>query len=149
MKTDSEIYEKTADILNAANSERFAPASSTFIGWLTTNNVPFEIIELFGHLSPKVETWLGAGSLYVESHIISCNKLLPEALQVDLLIFGSAPNGDHIALNLADGAVGYICHEADWQKEGARKWFIGASDSLGSDISGINFEESLPEENGT
>ena len=146
MKTDPDLYEKAATILVAANAGKFGPGSPAFINWLTINEMPFELIELFRHLSPLRETWLGAGGLYDEARIVSINDLLPEGLQSDLLIVGSAPNGDHIAVDIADGAVGYLCHEADWQKEGARNWFIAVSDSLGNYMSEINCGGSLPDD---
>jgi len=65
------------------------------------------------------------------------NNDFPEALENDLLITGSAPNGDIICIDLKTGGVGYICHEKDWPSN-PRDSYASVSKSIGSFLHEIN-----------
>jgi hypothetical protein len=105
--------------------------------WLADKALPEELMELLESSMPKVEIWAGAGTIFDELNLIKWNKNFPEALRSKLLIFGTAPNGDHIAIDLNDGGTGYISHEHDWRHK-PRDYFIGVSRSIGSFLRDVN-----------
>ena len=69
--------------------------------------------------------------------MIKWNLSFPEGLAHRLLLVGSAPKGDHIAIDLKRGAVGYICHEQDW-RDNPRMHFIAVSPSIGRFLEDIS-----------
>ena len=131
MNTGVELYEEAIEILKSAGNGCFDDASSAFLEWLAAKEVPYELLELFRHAAPKSEAWVGAGGLFDETRIMAWNDNWPEAIGSGLLIVGSAANGDHIVIDLRDGRTGYLCHEANWQREGARKWYASVAESFG------------------
>ena len=138
MKTDSPNYREIVALLNEVVPDTFLPASPKFVSWLSCAKLPVELIELFAEASPHSEAWLGAGAFFDEDGIIESNVFHHDALAADLFIIGSAGNGDHIAVDTRTGSVGYLCHEADWVRDGARRWFVPVSESLGQFAANIN-----------
>jgi len=122
------------------------PCSNYTLVWALENHLPYELIDLLKTHSPKTEVWAGAGALFDEARIVQWNNDYPEALANGLLIVGSAPNGDHISIDLRTGDVGYISHEHSWQST-PREFFIAISPSIGAFIRDINIHPTtLPED---
>jgi hypothetical protein len=136
MKLDKDTFIELAKIY-AEGGDPFGPCAESTIHWCEKNRLPNEIRNLFQTHIPKVSIGAGAGALFDESNLIRWNEDFPEALGAGLLIVGSAANGDHIAIDLKNGSVGYISHENDWQKQ-PRNYFATASLSIGFFLRDIN-----------
>lgn len=139
---ESEIFIDTAGTVGGASGSKVGPASAAFVSWLVSKDIPSELIDLFSKCAPKEELWAGAGALFDESSIMRWNDDFPESLQNGLLILGSAPNGDHICIDLLNGEVGYVCHEKEWRVD-PRGCFASVSKTLGSFIRDINSESAM------
>lgn len=130
MRTDLEIFRKAAADLSKAGGGAFGSLTEATLAWAVNHGLPAELIELFQQMIPKAELWAGAGVLFEEERMVHWNENLPEALENGFLIVGSAANGDHIAIELRTGSVGYISHEQHWQKN-PREFFVAVSRSIG------------------
>jgi hypothetical protein len=97
---------------------------------LAQRGLPDEVRRLFEADMPKEELWAGAGALFDEASMVKRNSDFPEALRANLLIVGTAANGDHIAMDLMNGSTGYICHEQEW-RVCPREFFVAVSPSIG------------------
>jgi hypothetical protein len=146
MNIDQEVLGKVFENLTTYEGMVVGPCSSATMRWCERHSLPCEIKNLFSHSIPKTEVWAGAGALFCESEIVRWNEDFPEAIHARLLIVGSAANGDHITLDLNDGAIGYISHEHDW-KQDPRQYFIRVSASFGLYVRDINENPTrLPED---
>jgi hypothetical protein len=146
MKVDQHIYREAAETLVRAGGGTFGAWNDVTQRWSAEHQLPPELQAVFRNAAPKTEIWAGAGTLFGEDQIVRWNNDFPQALQRALLIVGSAPNGDHIAVDLRDGATGYISHEDAWHGD-PRRYFIPVSESLGIYLRDINNEEAgLPDD---
>lgn len=146
MRVDAEIFQQTARHLADAGGGVCGPCSDDTAEWAVGRGIPTAVVELFKRTIPKTEVWAGSGVLFDESRIVRWNEDFPEALRAQLLILGSAPNGDHIALDLAEGQAGYICHEEDWQQD-PRRFFVAVSESIGTYLRDVNSSQTdFPED---
>jgi hypothetical protein len=141
MRIDPKIFAKTIRTIVTAGGGRVGPCSKNTLAWCHTHKLPKEIVDLFQSLTPKSDIWAGAGALYGERMILKYNDDFPEALQAMLFIVGSAPNGDHIAIDLVDGRTGYISHEQNGTIQ-PRKYFVAVSPSIGCFLRDINMDPS-------
>jgi len=137
MKVDKRIFIKTAESFSIAGKGALGPWRRSTEVWSSKQYFPEQLKNLFKTHIPKVEIGAGAGALFDELRIIRWNDDFPEALKAKLLIVGTAPNGDHIVVDLKTGATGYMSHEHDWQSD-PREFFIAVSDSLGNFLRDIN-----------
>ncbi len=88
----------------------------------------------------------GAGvsaiDFYGQSEVlkVQADDYLPIALRDGLLVVGSCPNGDPVAVDVRDrlGAAGYIGHEETWQVANVREVFRVLSPSLGRLAEGLD-----------
>lgn len=146
MNTGRTILEEAARMLSRAGGGMFGALSPETRRWLEARNAPPELLKLWEDFAFRSEAWAGSGSFFDESKMREWNNDLPEAMASDLLIVGSAANGDHICLDLKTGQVGYLSHEQAWQNE-PRRFFISVSESLGSYIGDINARDcKIPED---
>jgi hypothetical protein len=139
MRVDKKAFLGWAEILGSSGGGKFGPCLEGTLLWCIKNDIPEELVELFRCCIPKTEIWAGAGTLFSELDIIKWNDWFPEALHARLIIVGSAPNGDHIAIDLVNGATGYIDHEDDWREQ-PKMYFIPVSTSIASYIQAINYD---------
>lgn len=149
MRIDEQLLEAFIDGLDLEGRGLVAPAGAEFRRWLRARNLPERLTHFLSRYSPREELWAGAGALFTEGRIMKFNDDFPSALESGLLLLGSAPNGDWIAVDVREwgGATGYISHEHDW--EGApRQFFIGVAPSVGEFVHRQNSEgdESLPDD---
>jgi hypothetical protein len=74
--------------------------------------------------------WLGANA----------DNFVPIALRDGLLIVGTCPNGDPVAVDVRDqlGATGYIGHEMMWQVGSVREVFVVLAPGLGALAAGLD-----------
>lgn len=145
MRTDKDEFIRAVSAV-AKGGGHTGPWSKRTALWCIRHGLPSELRELFESHMPHNEIWAGAGTLFGESQIIRWNDNFPEALRARLLIVGSGPNGDHIAIDLNNGATGYISHEHDWRIN-PREFFIAVSPSIGSFLVDINRDPpSIPED---
>lgn len=139
------------DFIRAVNTsggrDGCAGAWSTSMAlWCARHDFPLELRELFETHVAHTEICAGAGALFGESQITRWNDNFPEALSARLLIVGSGPNGDHITIDLNNGATGYISHEHDWRIN-PRKFFVAVSPSIGNFLVNINRDPpAIPED---
>jgi len=115
MRIDEHLLEALIVDLDLEDRGFVAPAGQEFMCWLRAANLPSQLIRFLSHYSPKEELWAGASSLFTEGHIMKFNDDFPSELESGLLIVGSAPNGDWIAVDVLEGQgeTGYISHEHD------------------------------------
>src|SRR5689334_8510340 len=123
MRTDLSSFIETTDLLSRAGSGPCGSCPKDVYGWFLEAGLPQPVLDLFRDHAPLGDVWAGAGGLFPAATVVAYNKLYPEALAHDLLIIGSAPNGDHITIDLNDGSTGYLSHEHDWRCS-PRKFFI-------------------------
>lgn len=139
MNVDDDIFIKTCKRLQSGGGAAIGPWSSETAAWFMRHGLPEPLQQLFRSHAPKTDIWAGAGTLFGEANVLKWNDWFPEACRSQLLIVGSAANGDHIAIDLKDGRVGYISHEHDWRSK-PRDFFIPVSVSFGRYLDGINNE---------
>src|ERR1700744_1404009 len=130
MRLDDDIFIKTCKLLQKAQGGTTGPWSPETATWFKRHSLPKSLQQFFQNHVPKSDLWAGSGTLFGEARILKWNDHLPEACQDNLLIVGTAANGDHIAADLVDGRVGYISHEQDWRSK-PRDFFISVSVSIG------------------
>ena len=146
MKTDKHLFIRAALAASKAGGGDVGPWSRESALWFARNELPEELRHLFETDIPMEELWAGAGALFDEGRIIKWNSDFPAALRSSLLIVGTAANGDHIAIDLIDGATGYISHEQEWGLQ-PRTFFIAVSPSIGCYLRDINRESAvIPED---
>lgn len=132
-----ECYVQIAERLVNAVGGKLGPCSHRMRQWLQAQELPDFVRSMLCDFSPDRELWAGAGVVFEEAGIVRWNDDFPEALNSDLLILGSASNGDHIAVDLNTGETGYINHEVDWPKK-PRSDFIAVAPSFGVYLRDIN-----------
>jgi hypothetical protein len=146
MRLAEDIFIKTSNLLQKAEGGTTGPWSPGTAKWFQKHDFPKPLQQLFQNHIPKSEIWAGAGTLFGEIDILKWNDHFPEALHNNLLIVGTAANGDHIAIDLVDGGTGYISHEQKWRSK-PRDFFIPVSVSLGNYLRAINQEKpKIPED---
>jgi hypothetical protein len=136
-----------AAILSLARGGKFSAASRSALKWCEQKALPNQLVELFNTAAPQTEVWAGAGALYPMRSIIRWNDDFPAVLAHQLLIVGSAANGDHICIDLKNGEVGYVSHEHGWEVKQPRRYFIAVSPSIGKflkDSNATNLVKRLP-----
>ena len=145
MRVDKQEFVRAARAASKASGD-IGPWSRESASWFLRNGLPEEIRGLFETDIPKRELWAGAGALFDEGRIIKWNSDFPAGVLSNLLIVGTAANGDHIAIDLTNGATGYISHEQDWGLH-PRTFFVAVSPSIGCYLRDINRESSvIPED---
>lgn len=146
MILDAEQYYETVSRVVAAGGGQVGPASPSFKAWLAFRNIPVVLQEMFAKASPHTELWAGSGALYNQARIQQRNEDFLTETVCGLLIVGTAPNGDHITIDLRSGATGYISHEHDWEAD-PRRYFVPVSPSFGRYFQEINSKASqVPED---
>ena len=76
------------------------------------------------------QRWVGAGTMRSMDEIRLLDQEFPEARRAGYLLIGNCGNGDWIALDLANGAVGYEPHEWLGDSFAWRATFLPVSRSL-------------------
>jgi hypothetical protein len=142
MRIDKTIYVKVAQAICRAGGGDVGPWSPESGAWFVGNRLPEEIRQLFEKHIPKQELWAGAGALFDEVRIIKWNSDFPAGLGSNLLIVGTAANGDHIAIDLKNGSTGYISHAQDWGVH-PRAFFVPVSPSSGCYLRDISHAPSI------
>jgi hypothetical protein len=150
VRTDAKILFAAITRPEVLYPARWKPASSKFVAWLKSHQVPEPIIELYKTGTPIEYAQLGWGGLSSEKEIIRNNERHPEFMDVGLLVVGSMSNGDYIVIDYDQGAgaTGYFSHEILSAKpvpKGAqiRKDLRVISPSLGALVLGL-VKDSLP-----
>ena len=142
MRIDKKIYVMEARAICRAGGGDVGSWSPESAVWFVGSRLPEEIRQLFENHIPKQELWAGAGALFDEGKIVKWNSDFPAGLRSNLLIVGTAANGDHIAIDLKNGSTGYISHEQDWCVH-PRAFFVPVSPSIGCYLRDINRETSI------
>jgi hypothetical protein len=98
------------------------------------------IAYLAGYVLEK-SAGVGAIDFYAEDGWLGANAedFVPIAVRDGLLIVGSCPNGDPVAVDVRDqlGAAGYIGHETMWQAGSVREVFAVLAPGLGALAAGL------------
>jgi hypothetical protein len=129
---------------------RVGPARPQFCKWLLSNAIPDPVVNIFRDGSLwryRVDPAEDFADLRfnTESDIMVENRATPMALRDGLLIIGSLPNGDRIALDVREGvgAVGFIEHGGMWHSEDLRDNYIQVAASV-DDMARLYQQGKLP-----
>jgi len=145
MRIDKDEFVKIVS-LNLRKNSRTGVWSKETESWYARHEIPWELVELFRTYNSSSEISAGAGTLFEESRIVRWNDDFPEALNTRLLIVGSAPNGDHITIDLNTGGTGYLSHEHDWRGN-TREFFVVVSPSIGRFVADLSSDPpTIPED---
>jgi hypothetical protein len=121
---------------------RFGKPSRRLLSFLKKNGLSEDALEYISEYILKKGAGVSAVYIYGESQILETNAedYLPVALRDGLLVVGSCPNGDPIAVDVRKqlGTTGYIDHEEIWQIANVRNKFAILSRSLGRFIQGLD-----------
>jgi hypothetical protein len=146
MRVDEDIFVETARRMASGGSGEVGPCSQKTLRWMQDRDLAPAVKSLLSNHVPKAEVWAGAGALYNENQILQWNDTFPEGIDARLLIIGSAANGDHIVLDLVNGAIGYVDHEANWRLK-PREHFLPVAPSIGAYLREINMSPaSIPDD---
>jgi hypothetical protein len=111
------------------------------VSWLRDNKVSKGLASKLARPTLRNNVGIGAVSFYSEKDIMSVNSEegVPIALKAGLLIVGSGPNGDPVAIDVRDqtGSVGFISAGKMWSAEDIRKVFLRVS-SIGKFAEGLS-----------
>jgi hypothetical protein len=117
-------------------------ASRKLLAFLRDKGLSEEAIELLTGYVLKKSAYVGPIDFYSENGWLGANAedYVPIALRDGLLIVGSCPNGDPVAVDVREqvGLAGYIGHETMWQSSSVREVFIGLAPSLGQLAAGLD-----------
>ncbi len=105
------------------------------LAFLREKGVSERAIEYLSGYVLKKGSGVSAVDFYGEDGWLGANAedFLPIAIRDGLLIIGTCPNGDPVAVDVREqlGAAGYIGHETMWQATNVRKVFAVLAPSLG------------------
>jgi hypothetical protein len=132
------------EILTAHGGEPSLPTNA-FLSWLRSHPLSPKAITVITGCVLKKSAVIGPIDFYSEKGILEVNgeEAIPVALRDGLLIVGSCPNGDPVAVDVREqiGAVGYIDHENMWQEANVRSAFLVVAPSLGKLAEGLDAEQ--------
>jgi hypothetical protein len=143
MKKDADLFRK---VLESYGAKVGAPPAE-YVRWLTENKISEEMANGFTRYCLRKNTGVGAITFYSTKDIMSINAKggIPLALNSGFVIVGTCPNGDPVAIDVADhpGTVGYLSHEEMWSVENLRTVFRPVASSLGKLAEGLR-ENQIP-----
>src|SRR5262249_13042418 len=129
-----------------AHGGKVGEGSVNFVSWLRENKVPDSLASKLAKTTLRKNVYVGAVSFYSEKDIISVNSEggIPIALKGRLLIVGSGPNGDPLAIDVQDQAatVGFISAGEMWSAKDIRKVFLPVA-SVGKFAEGLS-KDTMP-----
>jgi hypothetical protein len=121
--------------------------SRKLLAFLCKKGLSEEAVDYISAYVLKKASGVSAIDFYSESGWLGANAddSVPIAIRDGLLIVGSCPNGDPVAVDVREvlGAAGYIGHETMWQEANVRKAFIVLAPALGELAQGLR-DKSMP-----
>ena len=116
--------------------------SRKMLAFLNDKGLTERAINYIAEFVLKKGTRVSAIEFYAEDGLLGANAegYVPIAIRDGLLIVGSCPNGDPVAVDVRErvGAAGYIGHETMWQSANVREAFIVVAPSLGRLAQGLD-----------
>jgi hypothetical protein len=114
----------------------FGPAGKTFEKWLRAGGAPAALVAELADCCPLRPVYAGPVELYSARGVMFVNGPggIPELLPAGLLVVGSCPTGDPVAVDLRElpGRAGYVNHTVLHQKrKDVRAGFAPLAESLG------------------
>jgi hypothetical protein len=125
-----------------AHGGKAGNASRKLVAFLRSKGLTEEAIDFLGKYVLKKSAYVSAIEFHAEDGWLGANAddFVPIALRDGLLIIGSCPNGDPLAVDVREqlGAVGYIDHETMWQSINVREVFFVLARSPGQLVLGLD-----------
>ena len=119
--------------------------SRKLLAFLRGKGVSEPAIEYLTGYVLKKSTGVNAIGFYDQDGWLGANAddFVPIAIRDGLLIVGTCPNGDPVALDVREqlGAAGYIGHETMWQAGSVREVFAVLAHGLGALAAGLHEDE--------
>ena len=119
--------------------------SPELLTFLREKQVSDEAVAFLTGYAVEKSAFIGPVDFYAEDGWIGANSpdYIPIALRDGLLIVGTCPNGDPVAVDVRDklGEAGYIGHEKMWKVSNVREAFAVIAPGLGALAYGLDQDQ--------